>query len=136
MYTKTCVRLIAILQTCVALLAAFFAAPFQHVHTGADSDHDHSAILHSHFYHFHLAEQYASEPCGAHFDDFDDDHAAAVSLDTFTIELPAGLAPFVLSRGPVLAFVPAETFQPIEAVEPRGHDPPCVDRSIPRAPPA
>lgn len=128
-------RLIATLQTCVALLVAFLAAPFQHVHTGPD--HDHSAIVHSHLYHFHIAERTADAARGPQLADFDeDDHAEAHSLDTFTIELGSALAPFALPRGPVLDFVPSDTFQPVEAVEQRGHDPPCVDRSIPRAPPA
>jgi hypothetical protein len=39
-------------------------------------------------------------------------------------------------RGLVLPFIPAVTFEPVELVEQRGHDPPCVDRSIPRAPPS
>ncbi|MCU1338457.1 MAG: hypothetical protein JWO19_4038, partial [Bryobacterales bacterium] len=63
----------------------------------------------------------------------DDDHAAAWSLDTFTLELTAGLAPFIPSRALVLPFVPSATFEPVEVVEECGHDPPCVDRSIPRA---
>jgi hypothetical protein len=122
------------LQTCIALLLAFFLAPFQHVHAGPD--HDHSEIIHAHFYHLHAADHSVEEPHGPEFADFDDDdHADAHSLDTFTIELGAALAPFILSRGPVLAFVPSEAFQPVEVVEERGHDPPRIDRSIPRAPP-
>jgi hypothetical protein len=133
-------RFIATLQTCVALLVAFLLAPFQHVHSGPD--HDHSELIHAHFYHFHATELHASEnPVdqfqGMQLADFDDDdHADAHSLDTFTIELPSALAPFVLPRGPVFAFVPSETLQPVEVVEERGHDPPATDRSIPRAPPA
>jgi hypothetical protein len=131
----TFMRRIAALQTCIALLAAFFLAPFQHVHTG--QDHDHSEIIHAHFYHFHVADRSVEVVNGTQIAAFDDDdHAEARSLDTFTIELASALAPFVLPRGPVLAFVPFDTFQPVEVVEERGHDPPCVDRSIPRAPPA
>jgi hypothetical protein len=131
----TFMRRIATLQTCIALLVAFLLAPFQHVHTG--TDHDHSELLHAHFYHFHAAADLLEEPRGAQFADFDDDdHADAHSLDTFTIEIAAALAPFIPSRGPVLAFVPSKTVHPVEVVEERGHDPPCVDRSIPRAPPA
>jgi hypothetical protein len=128
-------RRIATLQTCIALLVAFFLAPFQHVHTGPD--HDHSELIHAHFYHFHGADRSVEAVHGPQFADFDDDdHADAHSMDTFTIEIAAALAPFVPSRGPVLAFVPSATFQPVEVVEERGHDPPCIDRSIPRAPPA
>ena len=50
--------------------------------------------------------------------------------------LTAGLSPFVLPQGPTLNFVPSETFQPVALVEERGHGPPPIDRSIPRAPPS
>src|SRR5580698_7110812 len=116
-------RSIATLPTCVALLVAFILAPFQHVHTGPD--HDHSELVHAHFYHFHVAGHSVGESRGVYLDDFDDDHGDAHSLDTFTIELPSALAPFILLRGPVIAFVPTETSQPVEVVEERGHDPPC-----------
>jgi hypothetical protein len=68
--------------------------------------------------------------------DDDDDHTAVASLDTFTLVLTRALAPFIPSLGPVLLFVPSETFRPVQLVEECGHDPPCLDRSIPRAPPA
>jgi hypothetical protein len=128
-------RCIAALQTCLALLLAFFLAPFEHVHTGQQSgaDHDHSGLMHAHFYSIPAlhGNQHDLE-----FQDFDDDHAAAWSLDTFTLVLTAGLAPFVPSRGLVLPFVLSVTFEPVEVVEECGHDPPCTDRSIPRAPPS
>jgi len=121
-------------QTCLTLLLAFLLAPFQHVHSGTGSgDHDHSGLIHAHFYNPSAQRGYRH---GLELEDSDDDHAAAWSLDTFTLELTAGLAPFVPSRGPVLQFVPSVTFQPVEVVEECGHDPPCVDRSIPRAPPS
>ena len=128
-------RCIAALQTCLALLLAFFLAPFQHVHTGPQSgtDHDHSATIHAHFYSVHSS---VSERRGAQFVNSDDDHAAAWSLDTFTLELAAGLAPFIPSPAFVLPFIPSATFEPVKVVEECGHDPPCVDRSIPRAPPS
>jgi hypothetical protein len=76
-------------------------------------------------------------PHGPQIADFDDDdHATARSLDTFTVVITASLSPFVPSLGPSLLFVPSETFDPVEVVEQRGHDPPCLDRSIPRAPPS
>jgi hypothetical protein len=122
-------------QTCLTLLLAFLLAPFQHVHTGAsgDHDHDHAGLIHAHFYSVPVAR---GDHHGLEFDDADDDHAAARSLDTFTLVLTDGLAPFVPSRGLVLRFVPAVTFEPVEVVEECGHDPPCLDRSIPRAPPS
>ena len=119
------------LLTCVTLPLAFLLAPFQHVHTGAD--HDHSSLVHAHFY---SVAPVRGNQHGPAIDDVDDDHAAVRSLDTFTLVLTTGLAPFVPPRGLVLAFVPAVTFEPVELVEQRGHDPPSIDRSIPRAPPS
>lgn len=131
-------RCISALQTCLALLLAFFLAPFEHVHAGQQpgTDHDHAGTIHAHFYSVYGTRGSAGEQRGPQLVDPDDDHAAAWSLDTFTLVLTAGLAPFVPSRGPVLLFVPSETFAPVEVVEECGHDPPCVDRSIPRAPPS
>ena len=128
-------RCIAALQTCLALLLAFFLAPFEHVHTGQQSggDHDHSGLIHAHFY---SVPALRGSPYGREFQDFDDDHAAAWSLDTFTLVLTAGLAPFVPSRGLVLPFVPSVTFEPIAVVEECSHGPPRIGRSIPRAPPS
>ncbi len=123
-------RGIAALQTCIALLLAFFLAPFQHVHTGHGS-----GTVHAHFYRFH-GDGHAEEPHKSPALDSDDDHASARSLDTFTLVLKAGLSPFVPPPERVLLFVPSETFQPVEVIEECGHDPPCVDRSIPRAPPS
>lgn len=131
-------RYLTALQACLALLLALFAAPFQHVHTGhsSGSDHDHSGLLHSHFYHFYDAGRSGDGQGGLQFDDDDDDgHAAARSLDTFMLVLTGGFALFLPTRGPVLLFAPAGIFQPAEVVEECGHDPPLADRSIPRAPP-
>ena len=132
-------RCFAALQTCVALLLAFLLAPFQHVHTGHGSgpEHEHSGLIHAHFYtHFNSVPASRAAHHGQEIDDTDDDHAAAWSLDTFTLVLTAGLSPFVLPQGSTVSFVPSETFQPVALVEERGHDPPSRDRSIPRAPPS
>jgi hypothetical protein len=130
-------RRVAGLQTCCTLLLAFLLAPFQHVHTGnAADDHDHhgSELIHAHFHGFPASHK--DHHHGQELEDPDDDHAAAWSLDTFTIELLAGLAPFVPARGLVLRFVPPVTFEPVEVVEECGHDPPYVHNFIPRAPPS
>jgi hypothetical protein len=127
-------RCFAGLQTCFTLLLAFMLAPFQHVHAGSGpGDHDHGGLIHAHFY---SASAQRGDRHGLEFQDSDDDHAAAWSLDTFTLELADGLAPFAPSRGLVLRFVPSVTTEPVEIVEECGHDPPCIDRSIPRAPPS
>ena len=129
-------RLLTAIPTCLALFLAFLMAPFQHVHTGG-ADHDHAGFIHAHFYaHFHAVP---APPPGNNrwgIDDTDDDHAAAWSLDTFTLILTTGLSPFVLPQGLALLFVPLETFEPVALVEECGHDPPTFDLSIPRAPPA
>src|SRR5258708_4766215 len=132
-------RCFAALQTCLALLLAFLLAPFQHVHTGQGSgpEHDHAGLIHAHFYtHFEGVPASRAEHRGQEIDDPADAHAAAWSLDTFTLVLTAGLAPFVLPQGPAVLFVPSKTLQPAAVVEERGHDPPTFDRSIPRAPPS
>ena len=129
-------RLLTAIPTCVVLLQAFLLAPFQHVHTGG-ADHDHAGFIHAHF-NTHVESLPASRTKhrGAELDDTDDDHAAVWSVDTFTLVVTAGFSPFIPSLEKVLLFVPSDSFQPVEIVEQRGHDPPCIDRSIPRAPPA
>jgi len=128
-------RRFAGLLTCVTLPLAFLLAPFQHVHTGHGSgaDHDHSPVVHAHFY---GVGPVRGNQHGPAIDDMDDDHVAVKSLDTFTLVLTAGLTPFAPARGAVLPFLSAVTCEPVELVEQRGHDPPCIDRSVPRAPPS
>lgn len=118
------------LQTCLALLLALLLAPFQHVHAGPD--HDHDGVVHAHFY---SIPALPALPHGPQLIDPDDDHASARSIDTFTLVIGSGLAPFALSRGPDLRFVPSQAFPPHRAVEERGNGPPARDCSIPRAPP-
>jgi hypothetical protein len=129
-------RCCAALLTCLTLLLAFLLAPFQHVHSGqgVGADHDHAALIHTHFYSVPAVHGHPHD--GLALDDPDDDHAAARSLDTFTLVLTTGFAPFVPASELVLLFAPSATFEPVEVVEQRGHDPPCIDRSIPRAPPS
>jgi len=123
-------RLLVALQTCFGLLVGFFFAPFEHVHQGG-TDHEHGAEIHAHFYSLPT-----SRPAtGLAWDDVDDDHAMAWSVDTLAVTLPAANAPFLPSRGPVLEAVRREFSSPVEAIEERAHAPPARERSIPRAPP-
>ncbi|MBV9503669.1 MAG: hypothetical protein JO323_01550 [Acidobacteriia bacterium] len=124
-------RRFAALQTCLGLLTAFALAPFQHVHTG-DGDHDHAGLVHAHFYGGPIPQ---TGHGGRHFDD-DDDHRAVWQVDAFTLVLTAGIAPFVPSRAPAILPIPSPTFEPVAVVEECGHDPPCADQIVPRAPPA
>jgi hypothetical protein len=125
-------RTIAI-ETSLALLLAFCFAPFEHVHTGPDSDHAHSGEIHAHFFSLHAAVH--STP-GVHVEaDDDDDHAHAQSLNTFTLVLPDELALGLPSPVAAIEVTPAETIAPIAFVEERAHDPPLLENSNPRAPP-
>lgn len=116
------------LQTCVCLVLAFCLAPFQHVHV----DHDRGILVHAHPY----AQSRSHENSGgARIDDVDD-HASVKSLDTFTLAFAPRIVPFVLAEGSVLEPVSLTALEPIDIVEACGHDPPDVDLSIPRGPPA
>jgi hypothetical protein len=116
-------------ETSLALLLAFFLAPFQHVHAG------HAGTVHAHFI-SHTSPPASHECEGVHIEaDDDDDHAHASSIDTFIVVLPDGLPLWVPAKAPVGALTLAETFAPVTIVEQRTHDPPSVDHSAPRAPP-
>lgn len=123
------------LETCGSLLLAFALAPFQHVHT-----HDgHGTEVHAHFYGLWTAYGHARieadhDARGAHFDDVDD-HASAKVLDTFVLQLPPALAPFVLAQTQDVEPMLTPASVPCAAAEPCAHDPPGASPSIPRAPP-
>jgi len=121
-------RRVAALQTCLALALAYGLAPFQHVH----ADGDHSALVHAHFY--GLAHSH-SDAHGAQID-HNDDHANVQSLDTFTLVFAPIFQPFVLERGNVYVPISSSSYAPVESVDECANDPPVVDRSNPRAPPA
>jgi hypothetical protein len=121
------------LQTCLALLLAFFVSPFQHVHPG--SDHDHSATMHAHFY--RIAPAHEQHPDGARLEDADDDdHDAVWSVDSFTLVPTAALTLIAPEHAADAFFVRPVPVAWVDVVEERGHDPPQIDRSIPRAPPS
>ena len=121
-------RRATVLQTCVSLVLALCLAPFQHVH----EDHDHNILVHSHFYAQARIHEHSR---GAQIDDVDD-HASVKSLDTFTLAFAPDAAPFVMPRGVVLEPVSITAIEPINIVEACAHDPPDVDLSISRGPPA
>jgi hypothetical protein len=125
-------RCLTALQTCLALLLAFFVAPFQHVHPG--SDHDHEATMHAHFYSVAPAQEQHSGPQLVDADD--DDHDAVWSVDSFTLVPGVALTLFVPARSATAFFIPQAVVAWVDVVEERGHDPPLTDRSIPRAPPS
>jgi hypothetical protein len=108
-------------------------APFEHVHSGDGKEHDHPALIHTHFFEFHVPHETHT---GTGFDHADDDHASAWQSDSFTLLIPAGAAPFVFSRNPAVGVVLTKAPEPVFAVETRAHDPPAIDLSAPRPPPA
>ena len=117
------------------MLLAFELAPFAHVHTGIEADHEHSGLIHAHFYALHTpGHGVDGRNRGSCIDD-DDDHASVQSVDTFTLVLTPGLGPFVLTRASGVIYAPMEISRPAEVIEERGHDPPSRGPSIPRAPP-
>jgi hypothetical protein len=126
-------RSAAAIEISLALLLAFFFAPFEHVHVDSEGAHAHSGEIHAHFFPPHAAAHFTSGvQIGA---DDDDEHANARSLDTFTLVLPNSLPLFTPRRAPAIPVSTVETAAPIAVVEERAHDPPCLDQSTPRAPP-
>jgi hypothetical protein len=126
-------RRLAALPACLALLLALFMAPYQHVHlaTGHE-DHNDSAVVHVHF--LPVAPS-ASQDSGPSFDHSDRDHFSR-SLDTFTTIPQAALSLPFRPESPARLFIDAESCVGIEIVDVCSHDPPCLDASIPRAPPS
>jgi hypothetical protein len=130
-------RLIAV-QACLTLLMALYMAPFQHVHLGVEDDHE----VHEAHHHFNIVHSHpfviftsAGNDGGANVTAADDDHRA-ISLDTYAAIQLSALSPVFLPGSPVIWSSPAESFAPVEFVEVRGHDPPILASSPPRAPPA
>ena len=135
-----CVRRITALQVGLALLLSFYVSPYQHVHLPADH-HSESGfgearrvVVHTHIYPVALIhtppgheKQFAAD---------DDDHSMAQSLDTFSVITGDDVPPTVLTRIPMPLQRPSSSFQGVEIVEERGHDPPPLRFSPPRAPPA
>ena len=127
------IRCLVALETCVALLLAFAMAPFEHVHAGDGKDHDHPALIHTHFFELHVPHQTSSDPA---FDHVDDDHASAWQSNSFTLVVPAAWIPFVPSRSPGVEVALAAPPEPVLAVEERAHDPPSIPLLASRPPPA
>lgn len=91
--------------------------------------------MHAHFYRIARAqEQLHQGPQLADADD--DDHDAVWSVDSFTLVPTAALTVFVPAPAVDAFFVPPVAIAWVDVVEQRGHDPPEIDCSIPRAPPS
>ena len=129
-------RRVSLLPVCIALLLAFLMAPYQHVHLAAShrenpNHHDDDAVVHTHFYAVSVP---TSGNRGASLQDSDGDHAR--SLDTFTTLPQVGFPAFAEPESRLLLFAPKDVFVGVvEVTDPRGHDPPSIAFSAPRAPP-
>jgi hypothetical protein len=135
------IRRLSLLPVSLALLLAFFMAPYQHVHLATnhreDADHDDrddddAAVEHIHFY---AVSAPASRNGAVSIDGSDGGHVAR-SLDTFTTMPQAGFPGLPQPESRLLLLPPAEFFVGVlDVTEPCGHDPPVFERSVPRAPP-
>src|SRR5437870_368431 len=127
-------RRLALMPACLALLQAFFMAPYQHVHVGPGHgkhrDHGESTVVHAHPY----AVSVPSRNDGPAIQHSHEPHAS-VALDTFTTLAQAALSIFFQPESRVEIPAPAESDVWVEVTEPCGHDPPCIENSVPRAPP-
>ena len=137
MHNRIAMRRLSLLSVSLALLLAFFMAPYQHVHLAVshreNANHHHDdAVVHTHFYAVSVP---TSRNSRASLDDSDGDQAQ--SLDTFTTLPQAGFPALMRPESPLLLFAPKDLFVGVlEVTEPRGHDPPSLEFSVPRAPPA
>lgn len=132
------IRRLSILPICLALLLAFLMAPYQHVHPSqhhghaTSDDDDDSTLVHSHpSYAVSLAST-GNEGTGARGSH---DDQTEWSLDTFR-SLQHSSTVFVFCQQPGIQ-LPAliESSRIVEFVRGRGHDPPGLESSTPRAPP-
>ena len=125
-------RRLALIPTSLALLQAFFMAPYQHVHIGSGHEkHAEPTLVHAHPYAISFFTNRDNGPAVGH------SHKphASLALDTFTT-LAQGI-PFLFfhPESPVRIFAPAESAVWVEITEPCGHDPPGLENPVPRAPP-
>ncbi|MGH9646033.1 MAG: hypothetical protein ACRD4E_04380 [Bryobacteraceae bacterium] len=132
-------RCVTAVPTCLALLVAFFLAPFQHIHPDhVDGGHEHSAIIHTHLFIPLPSDSGPStftRPGGVRLI-APEDEEQAFSVNTFTSVAPVVVSLLFNLPSPTAVFVQAETFGQVEFIEERGHDPPFATSAIPRAPPS
>jgi len=140
---NTGVRRLVALPTILAFLLASVMAPYRHAHVHSDEhrddsgrehhDHDDATVVHIHFYSFTAP----SETNGKSL--VGDAHGGHVSipLDTFATLSHVAVPLLAKPQSRMLLSFPEEAIaETIRMIEPRGHDPPDLDFSSPRAPPA
>ncbi len=122
------------IECCLALVIGFVLAPLQHVHR--DEGHAYSPFIHAHLYaHNHAHHHDHVDKPGEHeIENSDEDEASPI--DTFIVVLTPDFSPFIPTRAPGAIPAPAETRVSFALIEERGHDPPHLPNSSPRAPPA
>ena len=133
-------RRLVVPPTCLVLLLMLFMAPYQHVHLAMDhdpdaGDHHHdddAAVVHVHFYES-VAPTQNGQPA---VDDPDRDHVSR-SLDSFATMPAVDMPVLYRPESRIFIFPPEQRVVAIvESIEPCGHDPPLLARSVPRGPPA
>jgi hypothetical protein len=134
-----CMRRTIAAHTGLAVFLAFFAAPFLHLHTAeAEDDHHDDLAGHAHgaIVHAHLPDGHAAD-----HDDADltrpEEHELSLSIFAVVVkERTMPDLPFLLAAR-VEAELPAASAEPFVLLcPPRGHDPPALETTQPRAPPA
>ena len=135
MYNARVIRRLTPITALLALLQAFFMAPYQHVHVGPRHEkhggHAESAIVHAHPYAVSIPTSSSDGATAGH----SRKPHVSIALDTFTTLVQGVALLFVQPGSPVQTFAPTESFVRVEVTEPRGHDPPCIGNAAPRAPP-
>jgi hypothetical protein len=126
------------IQTCLTLLLAFCMAPFQHVHPAHSNLSPHHHHAESVIVHVHPLSPAEAPDHGdaAKFKRLHKPHAEW-SLTTF-VTMPNAARPlvFVPELQAILIISIAESSTSASVPQQRGHDPPPLTLSIPRAPPA
>ena len=123
----------------VALLLAFFMAPYQHVHPAQGHEHEgagdnDSPVVHVHPYAISLpVETHNGNPVGVSHKEHD-----TWFLDSFTVstsQVTSVPFPLVQTESPIKPFVLSKSPVTVEIAEACGHDPPAIAFSVPRSPP-
>jgi hypothetical protein len=139
-------RRLTAFQASLALLFALFIAPYQHVHQGqcegqgTQGVFDSTTVVHVHPFVFsHVHADAVTVPLrrdgSTTIGEASEEHASWL-LNSFSLVLHSASLPVIQPKSAVIPVISAESFTTIEIVEERVHDPPSIDCSVPRAPPA
>jgi hypothetical protein len=139
-------RRVIALEGCFALLVALFLAPYQHVHEGqcdgrgSKGFFDNSTVVHAHP--FFLSHVHADVFSVLHqkddrtsMEEPSEEHASWW-LNNSSLVLHGAILPVVLPKSAEVPALTATSFSSLTIIDERGHDPPPLYCSVPRAPPA